>query len=127
MAEHAVRFGRTAPTVPVSDVARALEFYCGLLGMEKTFENGDPVGFVILVRDRAEVHLTLSPGHKGTTTNVLHLLVDDADALFQHLETGGARIIKGLRDQKYNLRDFIVADPDGNRLDVGQQLNRNSG
>ena len=122
MAEHGVHFGRTAPTVPVSDIDRALEFYCGLLGMEKTFENGDPVGFVILVRDHAEVHLTLSPGHKGSTTNLLHLKVDDADALYQHLEASGARIIKGLRDQEYGLRDFIVADPDGNRLDVGQPL-----
>lgn len=31
MAEHSVRFGRSAPTVPVGDIAQALEFYCGPL------------------------------------------------------------------------------------------------
>jgi hypothetical protein len=30
--------------------------------------------------------------------------------------------IKGLRDQPYGLRDFIIADPDGNRIDVGQPI-----
>ena len=122
MADHEVRFGRTAPTVAVGDIDRALEFYCGVLGMEKTFENGDPVGFVILVRDKAQVHLTLVPGHKGAMANVFHLIVDNADSFFQHLEAQGVRIVKGLRDQEYGLRDFIFADPDGNRIDVGQPL-----
>ena len=122
MADHGVGFGRTAPTVAVSDIDRALEFYCGLLGMEKTFENGDSVGFVIVSRDRDEVHLSRSTNHVGTTSNVLHLIVDDVTALHDHLDTGGAKIIKGLRDQEYGLRDFVVADPDGNRIDVGQKL-----
>ncbi len=122
MADHGVAFGRTAPTVAVSDIDRALAFYCGLLGMEKTFENGDPVGFVIVSRDQAEVHLSRSTYIMGTTSNVLHLIVDDATALYDHLATGGAKIIKGLRDEDYGLRDFVVADPDGNRIDVGQKL-----
>lgn len=119
---HNVRFGRAAPTIPVRDIAKALLFYCGLLGFKKSFENGNPVVFVILVRDDAEVHLTLKPDHEATDRNVLHLLVSDAKALYGHLEASAANILKGLRDQPYGLRDFIVADPDGNRLDIGQRL-----
>ncbi len=119
---HNVRFGRAAPTIPVRDIAKALAFYCGLLGFEKAFENGNPVVFVILVRDEAEVHLTLDVDHKATDRNVLHLMVSDARGLHGHLEASGANVVKGLRDQPYGLRDFIVADPDGNRLDIGQQL-----
>ena len=44
MSDHGVILGRTAPTVRVCDMDRALDFYCRILGMEKTFENGDPVG-----------------------------------------------------------------------------------
>ena len=33
-------FGRFAPTVAVSDMRRALDFYEKVLGLEKTFENG---------------------------------------------------------------------------------------
>ena len=31
-------------------------------------------------------------------------------------------IVKGLRDAGYGLRGFVMADPDGNRIDVGQRL-----
>ena len=34
-----VQFGRIAPTISVSDIARAEAFYVGKLGMVKVFEN----------------------------------------------------------------------------------------
>lgn len=37
--------------LPVEDMTRAHDFYTGALGFRKTFENGDPVGFMILKRD----------------------------------------------------------------------------
>jgi catechol 2,3-dioxygenase-like lactoylglutathione lyase family enzyme len=117
-------FGRIASGVPVSDISLALGFYRDILGMSVTFVNGDPVGFVILERDAAELHLTLVKGHKGGRHNVAHLMVADAVALHDHLASHEVRIIKGLRDAGYGLRGFVFADPDGNRIDVGQQLGR---
>ena len=117
-----IKFGRTAPTVPVSNIEEAVKFYTEILGMQKVFENGSPVGFVILERDAAEIHLTLAKGHKGSERNVLHLMINDAYALYQHLEKNNVRIIKGLRDADYGLRQFVFTDPDGNRIDVGQDL-----
>ncbi len=117
-----VAFGRVAAAIPVTDISRALGFYQGILGMSVTFTNGDPVGFVILKRDAAELHLTLLKGHKGGSHNAAHLMVADAAALHDHLAAHGARIVKGLRDADYGLRGFVFADPDGNRIDVGQRL-----
>jgi predicted enzyme related to lactoylglutathione lyase len=54
--------------------------------------------------------------------NVAHLMVADATALHEHLVSNGVRIVKGLRDAGYGLRGFVMADPDGNRIDVGQRL-----
>src|SRR5258707_1037933 len=48
-------------------------------------------------------------------------LVRRAAALPDRLAAAGARIGKPLRDAPYGLRDFIFADPDGNRNDVGQK------
>jgi catechol 2,3-dioxygenase-like lactoylglutathione lyase family enzyme len=115
-------FGRIASAVPVSDISRALAFYRDILGMSVTFTNGDPVGFVILQRDAAELHLTLVRGHRAGRHNVAHLMVADAVSLHDHLAGRGTRIIKGLRDAGYGLRGFVFADPDGNRVDVGQRL-----
>ena len=117
-----VAFGRIAGMVPVSDISRALGFYQDILGMSVTFSNGDPVGFVILQRDAAELHLTLVKGHKGGSHNVAHLMVAEAADLHDHLVAHGVRIVKGLRDADYGLRGFVFADPDANRIDVGQRL-----
>jgi len=120
--DHGIRFGRIAAMLPVRDMDRAHAFYTTVMGFRKTFQNGDPVGFMILKRDAAELHLTLQPGHKAAPFNVAHLMVDDADALHSICRDHGLRIIKGLRDQEYGLRAFVFEDPDGNRIDVGQPI-----
>jgi catechol 2,3-dioxygenase-like lactoylglutathione lyase family enzyme len=117
-----VEFGRIAATITVSNMPRALTFYTEVLGMTKVFENGSPTGFAIVKREAAELHLTLSRSHRATDRNVAHLLVSDATALHDHLSERSVRIIKGLRDADYGLRNFVFADPDGNRIDVGQRL-----
>jgi catechol 2,3-dioxygenase-like lactoylglutathione lyase family enzyme len=120
--EGRIEFGRIAATIPVTDMTRALDFYTRVMGMTKTFENGNPVGFAILKRDKGELFLSLDRHHKATTTGVCHLLISDARAFHDHCVKAGVRIIKGLRDQPYGLRDFIIADPDGNRIDIGQPI-----
>jgi catechol 2,3-dioxygenase-like lactoylglutathione lyase family enzyme len=120
--EPAIAFERFAAAIPVSDLTKSLPFYRDLLGMSVTFTNGDPVGFVILRRDSAELHLTLVPGYRAPGHNVTHLMVNDATALHDHLVANGVRIVKGLRDADYGLRGFVFCDPDGNRIDVGERL-----
>jgi catechol 2,3-dioxygenase-like lactoylglutathione lyase family enzyme len=119
---HLVAFGRTAPGLSTRDLGTALQFYRDVLGMTVTFENGTPTGFVILERGEAEIHLTRNPSHRPGTTNVVHLLVDDAGSLYEHVVTCGVRIIKGLREEDFGMLAFVMADPDGNRIDVGQPL-----
>lgn len=120
--DHGIRFGRIAVMLPVRDMDKAHAFYTGVLGFRKTFQNGDPVGFMILKRDAAELHLTLQPNHKAAPFNVAHLMVGDVDALHRICQAQGLRIIKSLQDKDYGLRAFVFEDPDGNRIDVGQPL-----
>jgi catechol 2,3-dioxygenase-like lactoylglutathione lyase family enzyme len=121
-ADRGIRLGRIAAMLPVKDIEKACDFYIRVMGFTKTFENGDPVGFMILERDEAELHLTLQPRHKAAPFNVAHMMVNDADALHAICQRHGLRIIKGLRDQEYGLRAFVFEDPDGNRIDVGQPI-----
>ena len=78
------------------------------------------MGFVILKRDAAELHLILKPDHKGAPVNVAHLMVSDADLAYRLCQQHGLRIIKRIQDKEYGLRAFVFADPDGNRIDVAQ-------
>lgn len=118
---HSVRFGRVAPPISERDIGRALAFYEGVLCFTKVFENGSPVGFVILEKDDAELHLSLDREHRETTQRRAPAgrrreRPDD------HLSEHGTRIVKGVRDADYGMRTFVFADPDGNRIDVGEDL-----
>ncbi|WP_174870396.1 VOC family protein [Pectobacterium polaris] len=122
--QHDVRFGRIVTVLPVKNILVSQEFYINGLDFKKVFENGDPVGFVILKREEAELHLTLQPQHKAASYPIAHLLVDDANALFTLCQEIGAKIVKGIQDKDYGIRAFVFADPDGNRIDVGQILKK---
>jgi catechol 2,3-dioxygenase-like lactoylglutathione lyase family enzyme len=117
-----VTFGRTAPGICVRDIQAAYDFYSGVLGFRKVFENGDPVGFMVLKKDGAEIHLNQHRDHRPSTVNVLHMFVDDVSALYAICEAAGVRIIKSLKDKDYGQRAFVFADPDGNRIDVGERI-----
>lgn len=115
-----LRLGRIAPTLPVRDIDAACDLYRAVFGFEKVFENGTPVGFVILRKDAAELHLTRAPDHKAAPVNVAHLMVSDADLAYRLCQDHGLRIIKRIQDKDYGLRAFVFADRDGNRIDVAQ-------
>ncbi len=117
-----IRFGRIAAMLPVKDMARAEAFYTGVLGFRKVFENGNPVGFVILQREDAELHLTLQPMHKAADFNVAHMMVENIDGVHALVQREGLRVIKRLQNKDYGLRAFVFEDPDGNRIDVGEPI-----
>lgn len=53
-----LRLGRIAPTLGVTDIQAAYRIYNSVFGFEKVFENGEPVGFMVLEKDDAELHLS---------------------------------------------------------------------
>lgn len=115
-----IQFGRAAPGLAVRDIQASYAFYSGVLGFSKVFENGDPVGFMVLRKDGAEIHLSQSRELRPITVNAFHMFVDDVDGLYAICEAAKVRIIKSLKDQDYGQRAFVFADPDGNRIDVGE-------
>jgi len=114
--------GRIAATLGVTDIDHSFRIYRAVFGFDKVFENGDPVGFMILKKDDAELHLTLQKGYKAPPFNQAHMLVANAEDAFQACREHGLRIIRHLQDKDYGLRAFVFADPDGNRIDVGQSI-----
>lgn len=115
-----IKLGRVAAEIGVTDMARAVAFYRDVFGFEAVFANGNPVLFTILEKDAAELHLMLAPGYRGPDFNVAHIYVDDVDALYQRCLGIGVTIIRTIADKDYGMRAFVIADPDGNRIDIGQ-------
>lgn len=119
-----IKFGRVAPMICVRDIQIACDFYLRVLGFSKVFENGSPVGFMVLKKDDAEIHLSQKRDHVPSTANVAHIFVSDAAALYAACEAHGIRIVKRLMDKDYGQRAFVFADPDGNRIDIGERIDR---
>jgi len=117
-----LKLGRVAVTLPVSDIRKSCDSYRDVFGFEKAFENGNPVGFVILKKDDAEIHLTLQRTHRAPPFNIAHMMVSDAAETCRRCQEHGFRIIRKLEDKDYGLRAFVFADHDGNRIDVGEIL-----
>jgi catechol 2,3-dioxygenase-like lactoylglutathione lyase family enzyme len=116
-----IKYGRVAPGICVRDIQAAHTFYSDVLGFRKVFENGNPVGFMVLKKDDAEIHISLKRDHQASTVNVAHMFVDDVSSLYAICEAAGVKIVKSLALKDYGQRAFVFADPDGNRIDVGER------
>jgi catechol 2,3-dioxygenase-like lactoylglutathione lyase family enzyme len=106
----------------VENIEKSLPFWVESMGFEKTVEvpEGDRLGFVILVRDGAELMLQTTasvekdqPQFEGLVTNTaLFIEVEDFADILKRLE--GYPISIPERLTFYGMREIGVRDPDNN-------------
>jgi uncharacterized glyoxalase superfamily protein PhnB len=117
-------FKQVSPTFHVTDMRRALSFYEASLGFRCAFKLEDElhpeIPYAIVERDNLELHLQLRPSAAGTSS--CYIIVDDADAIWAEVQKAGVRVTRAIEDSSYGMRDFTVADPDGNNLGFGQTI-----
>ena len=110
----------SATVFVVSDLAASLAYYRDALGFGITFVYGEPTYYACLCREDVAVHLVAStrtqrlPGHGAVC-----LFVADVDAVHDELTRSGAKVLMPPQDYAYGMRDFNVADLDGNQLTIG--------
>ena len=107
-----------APVFQVADLAASLQHYTEILGFSLDFRFGDYAGVQL-----GEVCLHLC-GHTihqrpigGGTVYIF--CAEPVETYHAELVRRGANLIAPPRDYAYGMRDFIVADPDGNQLAFG--------
>lgn len=114
-----------APIMPVTDVGASTLFYTERLLFEISFEwadgDGTPVRYAILQKDNTEIHLTQV--EKPVKTSA-YFFVHGVKEYFEAVQSTGTTILHGLEDQPWKMREFDVADPDGNILLFGEHLDR---
>lgn len=107
------------PNLPVKDLERAVEFYRDLLGLG--VDNIVPeYGLALLSRQGAEVALVQS--NEEIKPQSAYLYVKGVDLLYEHCRKNGAEISRELTTHPYAIRDFVVKDPDGHQIGVGERL-----
>jgi hypothetical protein len=65
------------------------------------------------------VQIFIQQGDPGTVPGQAYFAVDDADALHAYQAAQGVSVLRAPADQPYELRDYTVADLDGNELTFG--------
>jgi uncharacterized glyoxalase superfamily protein PhnB len=115
---------KLVPTLRVRDASAACRYFCDQLGFSKDwdhrFEPGLPL-FVSVSRDGVSLHLSEHTGDGPLEVRV-YVYVQDPKALFEELESRGARIVAEPELQSYGTLEFIVEDLDGNRIRFGKSV-----
>jgi len=107
----------------VRDLMASIAYYHDKMGFEVTFQYGEPPFYACLCRDEVSLHLRdANKNPEWVAGNgAIAVFVDEVDALHADMVERGAAVIKAPRDYAYGMRDFEVADPDGNHLTFGME------
>ena len=116
-------FPKAVPEIPVADVEKAAEYYVRVLGFSFDFGDDDGgIGGISQGDCRMFLTNTLFRrpfGTAGPVTIWLNLnSKSEVDELFERWKQAGANIIEPPEDKPWFLREFRVADLDGNQLRV---------
>lgn len=116
----------TAAQLFVADMRAACDFYTTKLGFAVDFLYGEPPFYGQVSRDHAKLALRLvcEPVFAGDIREREHLLsaaltvatADEIKQLFLTYQDAGVRFALTLKKEPWGARNFIVRDPDGNRI-----------
>ncbi len=114
-----------APIFPVTNLRQSVAYYTEKLlfsiGFEWSDSDKEPVRYAIIQNGDTELHLTQSEKpHKAGAYFFLHGVQEYYDAV----KKNGADITQEIADQPWEMREFEVADPDGNMLIFGEHFSR---
>jgi lactoylglutathione lyase len=116
----------------VSDMRRMVEFYRNVLGAEIAWDGKGPYaefrheGIRMSMYERARLPELLgqAPGYPSGLNGTFELAIDlprfeDVDAEFERIVQAGGRAVYAPRNEPWGMRSSMVADPDGNLIEIG--------
>ncbi len=106
----------------VRNVTASIDFYRLVLGLEPVVTMGEPAYFAILAGGDTSMGLgqTAEPAVAGMVA--CYVDTDDVEAAFARCSAAGAEVTAGLTTHPWQMRDFVLRDPDGHQIAVGQRV-----
>lgn len=104
------------PTFPCKNVPASVQYYVTVLGFSVNYQQDD---FAVLDRDKIRI-LLMQGDEKNTGTGNCYVYIHNADDLFKELKSRSANITGEPVSRPWGLREFLVKDPDGNSIGLGQ-------
>ncbi|MBO6794572.1 MAG: VOC family protein [Balneolaceae bacterium] len=115
-----------AAIFPAKDPESLANWYAEKLGFEITFKWGEPVDYIVTNREhKVSIHFSKSD-NENLQPSMLYVFCEDVDAIHAEFVKNGVDKLSALEDQEYQMRDFDVVDPVGNRLTFGMGIGEES-
>jgi catechol 2,3-dioxygenase-like lactoylglutathione lyase family enzyme len=124
------------PILPCRSLAENLDFYRAL-GFAVTFHQQRPNPYAVVERGHIELHFFSMKTYDPTQSySSCSIVTTDVDALYDAFRSGlraalgklptrGLPRIGPLKDMSYGVRQFLLTDPGGNTLRIGQPISDN--
>ncbi|MEV3987332.1 VOC family protein [Streptomyces sp. NPDC049837] len=122
---------KTIPMLPCRTIQPVLDFYT-VLGFEVTFQQRSPNPYAVVERGGIQLHFFGMKQYEPTESySTCYIRTDDVDGLHEvfrsrlkaaygRIPTRGLPRIGPLKDTSHGVRQFLVTDPGGNCLRIGQ-------
>ena len=108
------------PSLRVTDVLAAVEFYTRKLGFQLGFTWGDPPEIAGV--NLGSVQMFLQQGTPSPQGCALHFVVGNADELYEFHRANDVEMLQDPGDRPYGLRDYRIRDLHGYELGFGHHL-----
>jgi len=109
----------TRPNFEVADLDRAVAFYLDALGFTLDFRADEFSLAVVGTETGASIALNRVSEPQPRSC---YLNVRGVDMLAERCKAAGAEFLSPLTTQPWGMRDFVVVDPDGNAIAVGERV-----
>jgi hypothetical protein len=123
---------KTIPILPCRTLQPVLDFYTAL-GFEVTYQQRSPNPYAVVERGGIELQFFGMKQYEPTeAVSTCYVLTDDVDGLYEAFRAGlrktygriptrGLPRVGPLKDMTYGVRQFLMTDPGGNCVRVGQR------
>ncbi|MFE5844603.1 bleomycin resistance protein [Streptomyces niveus] len=122
---------KTIPLLPCQTIQPVVDFYSAL-GFEITFIQKSPYAYAVVARGDVELQFFGMKKYEPTESiSGCYVLTDDVDGMYGAFRAGlkaaygkiptrGLPRIGPVKDMSYGVRQFLMTDPAGNTLRIGQ-------
>lgn len=121
------------PYLIVKGAAKAIEFYKQAFGATETFRMPQPDGKIghaelkigdstIMLADESPERNVRGPESLGGSPVMIHLYIDDVDAVAKRAVANGAKEIRPVQNQFYGDRSGMFADPFGHQWNISTHV-----
>ncbi|MER7734766.1 VOC family protein [Streptomyces erythrochromogenes] len=126
---------KTIPILPCPTIQPVLDFYRAI-GFQVTHQQRSPNPYAVVERGGIELQFFGLKGYEPTRSiSTCYVMTDDVDGLYDAFRSGlklaygrvptrGLPRIGPLKDMSYGVRQFLMTDPAGNCIRIGQPANQ---